>query len=315
MIRLEHIGKEYDGMDAVKDLSLSIQEGEICVLLGPSGCGKSTTLRMINKLIPASSGKIFINNKEINEYPVEELRKGIGYVVQSTGLFPHMNVEENISVVPKLLKWEKERITKKVDEMLELVGLDSAVFRKKYPQELSGGEAQRIGVARALAADPPIILMDEPFGAVDPLNRKRLQAEFLKIQKELKKTIVFVTHDVEEAIRMGNKIAIMNKGMLEAYDTPQGLIMKNENKFVKEFLGGEYAIKLLSKYTLKDVLEKTDEIVQEASMSGETNLQEAMSYMIENGFMQINVTQGEDGIGGKVTIERIVNVLKKTCEE
>src|SRR5680860_1526739 len=202
MIEFENVVKQYpDGVRAVDGLSLQVPEGEICVLIGPSGCGKTTSMRMVNRLIPMTSGRITVQGMDNREVPAEELRRKIGYAIQQIGLFPHMTVFDNIAVVPRLLEWEEDRIRKRVDQLLELVGLDPDVNRAKYPRQLSGGQQQRVGVARALGADPPIMLMDEPFGAVDPITRETLQDEFLQIQREIGKTIIFVTHDIDEAIK------------------------------------------------------------------------------------------------------------------
>lgn len=313
MITLEKVSKYYGETCAVQDLSMEIEDGKICILLGLSGCGKSTTLRMINKLIPTSAGEIFVNGKNVNDYVPEDLRQGMGYVVQSIGLFPHFTVKDNISVVPKLLKHEQERIDARVDEMLKLVGLDPSVYGKKYPHELSGGEAQRVGVARALAANPPILLMDEPFGAVDPMGRKRLQTEFQKIQKELRKTVVFVTHDVEEAIRLGDKIAIMNKGHLEEYDTPEGIIIHSQNKFVRDFLGSEYAIKVLSRISVSQLM--VDECIDEdITVLSNDNIQSALSMMIEAGKENISVADEDGTKVGAISIDAVVQALKNLEE-
>lgn len=316
MIVLENISKIYGDVAAVTNNSLNINHGEICVLLGPSGCGKSTTIRMINKLIEPSEGNIYIDNKDINDYSIEKLRRNIGYVVQSTGLFPHMTVKSNIATVPKLLKWSKQEINKRIEELLELVGLDPEKYQKKYPHELSGGEAQRVGVARALAADPPILLMDEPFGAVDPLNRKRLQNEFLKIQQKLKKTVVFVTHDVEEAIKMGTKIAVMNKGNIEEYDTPEGLILKQDNPFVKKFLGEEYAVKILSKFKAKEYMNKPacNNLESKYFIEEEDSLQTALSYMIQNSLTTVFIKDTKLETIGEIDVKNIVNILKEIGE-
>lgn len=313
MIILKDVCKKYGEIIAVNNINLEINKGEICVLLGPSGCGKSTTVRLINKLIIPSNGEIYIDDRNINDYSIEQLRRNIGYVVQSTGLFPHMTVGDNIAIVPRLLKWEKSIVENRVNEMLQLVGLSIEKYRKKYPHELSGGEAQRIGVARALAADPPIVLMDEPFGAVDPLNRKRLQNEFLKIQQELKKTVVFVTHDVEEAIKMGNNIAIMNQGKVEEVDTPEGLILRTESEFVKKFLGKEYAIKILSKYSVSQIMKNSceDLVKPEHSLNQGASLQSALAYMIEKSITSIKVKNDNGNCVGEIGIEHIVNILKE----
>lgn len=309
MIKLKNVIKKFGNQTAVDNLSLEIKKGEICAFVGESGCGKSTTLRMINRLIPFDSGSIKIDNKDINEYDPVELRRSIGYVVQSTGLFPHMNVRENISVVPRLLGWKEDEILPRVKELISLVGLDVKSYINKYPSELSGGEAQRIGVARALAANPDIILMDEPFGAVDPLNRNNLQNEFLKIQKQLKKTIIFVTHDIEEAIKMGDKIAIMSKGKLECFDSPEN-ILSSENEFVRSFLGSETYIKLLSKFNVKDWMQDKKDDDFKNIIDSNNNIKEALAIMIENGVDKINVV--EDGkIIGTVVFSDIAGIFQK----
>lgn len=309
MIKLENVIKKFGDQTAVDNLSLEIKKGEICAFVGESGCGKSTTLRMINRLIPFDSGSIKIDNKDINEYDPVELRRSIGYVVQSTGLFPHMNVRENISVVPRLLGWKEDEILPRVKELISLVGLDVKSYINKYPSELSGGEAQRIGVARALAANPDIILMDEPFGEVDPLNRNNLQNEFLKIQKQLKKTIIFVTHDIEEAIKMGDKIAIMSKGKLECFDSPEN-ILSSENEFVRSFLGSETYIKLLSKFNVKDWMQDKKDDDFKNIIDSNNNIKEALAIMIENGVDKINVV--EDGkIIGTVVFSDIAGIFQK----
>jgi osmoprotectant transport system ATP-binding protein len=247
MIRLEHVTKKYDGAAAVDDLTLEVVKGEVCVLIGPSGCGKTTTLRMINRLVEPTSGKILVDGKDIFGIKAEPLRRSIGYAIQSVGLFPHMTVGANIAVVPGLLGWEKGRIAARVSELLGLVGLDPQQYTAKYPGHLSGGESQRIGVARALAADPPILLMDEPFGAVDPLTRQRLQAWFLNLQRQLKKTIILVTHDLDEAIRLADRIAVMQAGKLVQHDTPEAILARPANKFVHDFVGVDRALKRLSR--------------------------------------------------------------------
>lgn len=309
MIKLENVIKKFGNQTAVDNLSLEIKKGEICAFVGESGCGKSTTLRMINRLIPFDSGSIKIDNKDINEYDPVELRRSIGYVVQSTGLFPHMNVRENISVVPRLLGWKEDEILPRVKELISLVGLDVKSYINKYPSELSGGEAQRIGVARALAANPDIILMDEPFGAVDPLNRNNLQNEFLKIQKQLKKTIIFVTHDIEEAIKMGDKIAIMSKGKLECFDSPEN-ILSSENEFVRSFLGSETYIKLLSKFNVKDWMQDKKDDDFKNIIDSNNNIKEALAIMIENGVDKINVVEGGKIIG-TVVFSDIAGIFQK----
>ena len=251
MINLESITKYYGNKLAVDNLSFNVNGGEVCVLIGPSGCGKTTTLRMINRLIEPSSGQIFVNGHDTSQSKPEELRKSIGYAIQSVGLFPHMTVADNIAVVPELLHWEKNRVSTRIEELLVLVGLNPVEYARKYPSQLSGGEAQRIGVARALAADPPILLMDEPFGAVDPLTRERLQAQFIRIQQEIKKTIILVTHDLDEAIRLADRIVIMEAGKLAQYDTPEVILSRPANKFVHDFIGTDRALKRLSRISIE----------------------------------------------------------------
>ena len=266
MIRLEQVTKRYGDTMAVNELSLEIEKGEVCVLIGPSGCGKTTTLRMVNRLIEPTAGHIFVNGEETGSVKPEQLRRTIGYAIQSVGLFPHMTVARNIAVVPELLHWEKERIARRTDELLTLVGLNPAEYAAKYPSQLSGGEAQRIGVARALAADPPILLMDEPFGAVDPLTRERLQAQFLQIQQEIKKTIILVTHDLDEAIRLADRIAIMKSGKLVQYDTPEVILTKPANKFVHDFVGTDRALKRLSRINIESFVKPSPSVSIDASL-------------------------------------------------
>lgn len=273
MIRLENVTRYYGDTVAVEGLSLEVKEGEVCVLIGPSGCGKTTTLRMVNRLIEPTSGHIFINGRDNGDIRPEQLRRSIGYAIQSVGLFPHMTVAANIAVVPQLLHWEKSSIADRVDELLRLVGLNPKEYSHKYPNQLSGGEAQRIGVARALAADPPILLMDEPFGAVDPLTRERLQAQFVRIQAELKKTVILVTHDLDEAIRLADRIAIMESGILVQYDTPETILSKPANRFVRDFVGADRALKRLSRISITDFIKTVPPIPITA------NLEEAASAM------------------------------------
>src|SRR5215210_3313491 len=213
MIEFKGVSKTYAGSDrpVVNDLTFNIEDGEIVVLVGPSGCGKTTTMKMINRLIEPTSGEIFLEGENVTNVNGDELRRRIGYVIQQIGLFPHMTIAANIALVPRMLGWDKQRISRRVDELLEMVGLDQATYRDRYPKQLSGGQRQRIGVARAMAADPPIMLMDEPFGAVDPITRERLQDEFIRLQQDIQKTIVFVTHDIDEAIKMGDRIAILRE--------------------------------------------------------------------------------------------------------
>ncbi len=253
MIRLEKVSKSYGTQVAVEETSLEFPDGELVVLIGPSGCGKTTTLKMINRLIEPTGGRIFIGGRDVTEVDPEALRRGIGYVIQSIGLFPHMTVAENIEVVPKLLGWDKRRREARAHELLHTIGLEPARYARAYPKELSGGQAQRVGVARALAVDPPVLLMDEPFGAVDPLTRERLQDEFLRLQAQLKKTIVMVTHDIDEAIKLGDRICVMNVGVVEQYDTPEALLAQPKSRFVRQFVGADRALKRLSRVRVRDL--------------------------------------------------------------
>ena len=248
MITLDAISKRY-GHDevAVDSLSLRVLDGELCVLVGPSGCGKTTTLRMINRLIEPTGGRILIDDTNVLTMDPVTLRRGIGYVIQQGGLFPHRRVADNVATVPRLLGWEKDRVRERVAELLELVGLDPDRYGQRFPHELSGGERQRVGVARALGADPPVLLMDEPFGAVDPVTRQRLQNQFLELQAELKKTIVFVTHDIEEAAKLGDRIAVLSKGgVLEQYDTPAEILGHPATEFVADFVGSDRGVRRLA---------------------------------------------------------------------
>jgi osmoprotectant transport system ATP-binding protein len=241
MIKFENVSKRYaDGTIAVDSLELDIQQGEFLVIIGPSGCGKTTTLKMINRLISLSDGTIYINGKKISEYDIHELRWNIGYVLQQIALFPHMTIEDNIAIVPEMRKWGKEKIKKRIYELMEMVGLDYETYANRKPSELSGGQQQRVGVVRALAADPEIILMDEPFSALDPISREKLQDDLLDLKRNLKKTTVFVTHDIQEALKLADRICLMNKGKIVQIGTPQELVANPANDFVKEFIGEKY---------------------------------------------------------------------------
>ena len=239
MIQLENVSKQFPGgSNAVLDLTLDIRDGQTCVLIGPSGCGKTTTLRMINRLIDPDSGRILVDGVDTRGVDPAALRLKMGYVIQQTGLFPHMTVAENVGTVPRLWKWDSRRIRRRVDELLDLVGLPPAEYRDRYPHQLSGGQRQRVGFARALAADPPILLMDEPFGAVDRINRERLQNEFVRIQRSVRKTVVFVTHDIEEAVLVGDRLCIMKmQAQIAQYDTPEQILARPASEYVVEFLG------------------------------------------------------------------------------
>jgi osmoprotectant transport system ATP-binding protein len=255
MIRLEKVTKIYpDGTEAVREVSFEVQKGELCVLLGPSGCGKTTTMKMINRLISATRGKIYIDGMDNTKIDENELRRNIGYAIQDIGLFPHMSVGENIGTVPALKSWPKAKRRKRAKDLLQLLRMDPDSFVDKYPRELSGGQRQRVGVARALGGDPPILLMDEPFGAIDPITRVGLQNEFLKIQETLQKTIIFVTHDIYEAIKMGDKIALMKEGRLVQYAPPADLLYRPKDEFVAGFVGADRGLKGLQLIRTKEVM-------------------------------------------------------------
>jgi osmoprotectant transport system ATP-binding protein len=247
MIRLDHVTKRFPGGQvAVRELSIEFPTGQLTTLVGPSGCGKTTTLKMINRLIEPSSGRIFHDEQDVTHIDPITLRLRMGYVIQNVGLFPHMTIADNIATVPRLLGWDHQRIRQRVDELLALVGLDPRAFGRRYPYQLSGGQRQRVGVARALGADPPILLMDEPFGAIDRIARERLQNEFLRIQREVRKTVIFVTHDIDEAIKLGDRIAVMNLGELVQYDTPAAILARPASDLVVDLLGPDRGLKRLS---------------------------------------------------------------------
>lgn len=255
-IRLDELTKRFGGQaePAVDSLSMDIPEGEIVIFVGPSGCGKTTTMKLINRLIEPTSGRIVIDGEDLMAAHPDQLRRRIGYVIQQIGLFPHMTIAENIATVPKMLGWSRARIAERVDELLTLVGLDPGTFARRYPKELSGGQRQRVGVARAMGADPDVMLMDEPFGAIDPINRDRLQNEFLRIQDEIKKTIVFVTHDIDEAIKMGDRIAILGEqSRIQQYDTPESILVNPANDFVADFIGRGAALKRCNLSRVQDI--------------------------------------------------------------
>jgi len=254
-VRYEGATKRYPGAaePAVDELTLEIPAGEICVLVGPSGCGKTTAMRMVNRTVEISSGDVLIGGSSVREREPAQLRREIGYVIQQIGLFPHRTITENIGAVPQLLGWKKDRIRERSAELLELIGLDPELG-DRYPAQLSGGQQQRVGVARALAADPLVMLMDEPFGAIDPINRERLQNEFLRLQAEIRKTVLFVTHDIDEAIKMGDRIAVMREGgRVEQYATPAELLMAPANEFVEDFVGADRALKRLALMRVGDI--------------------------------------------------------------
>ncbi|SDG56237.1 osmoprotectant transport system ATP-binding protein [Onishia taeanensis] len=299
MIRLDNLTKVFDtpkgAVTAADHISMEVPSGEICILLGPSGCGKTTSLKMINRIIRPTSGKVFINGEDTSSLDTQALRRNIGYVIQQIGLFPNMTIEENITVVPKLLGWDKAKYRERAREMMRMIALEPDAFLKRYPSELSGGQQQRIGVARALAADPPVMLMDEPFGAIDPINRAVIQDEFLKMQQDLKKTIMFVSHDIDEAIKMGDRIAIFRAGKLVQYSEPDELLAAPKNDFVESFLGEDRALKRLNLVKVRDLA--SDEIgLVRPDDSLETALKRIEEYGYQNSIVMVNDKRQPVGI-------------------
>lgn len=281
LIRLEKVSKTYPGTDvpAVAELDLEIYRGETLVLVGPSGCGKSTTLRLINRMIEPTGGRIFFEGEDVTNVNADQLRRKIGYVIQQIGLFPHRTIAENIATVPQLLGWDKDEIDARVNELIETVGLDPKIHRDRYPKELSGGQAQRVGVARAMGADPDVLLMDEPFGAVDPITRDRLQNEFLRLQDELHKTIVFVTHDIDEAIKMGDRIAILQEqSIIAQHDTPERILAHPKTEFVEDFLGSGATLKGLNLMRAREV-----ELDDVTTVKASTSREEVLKVIADSG--------------------------------
>jgi osmoprotectant transport system ATP-binding protein len=306
MIEIEAVNKAYDGRAIVADLTLSVPRGALCVLLGPSGCGKSTTLRMINRLVPFDSGTIRVGSEDVLRVAPEMLRRRIGYAIQSTGLFPHWRVEDNIATVPRLVGWPAARLRDRVDELLTLLRLDPAIYRGKYPHQLSGGEQQRVGVARALAADPDVLLMDEPFAAVDPITRDALQSELLRIHKATGKTIVFVTHDIEEALRLATVIAIMERGRLAQTGTPLDIIERPASDFVRNFVGVQgIGLKLLSVRRVADRMRLSETADGEAIFDDAT-LADALTAMIARRVDRLPVANARGDVAGTITLADLV---------
>ena len=295
---------------AVSNLTLEVPAGEICVLIGPSGSGKTTAMQMVNRLIPMTSGDISVDGRSIGDLDETELRRGIGYVFQQIGLFPHMTTEDNIGTVPKLLGWKKERIRARAKELLELVGLDPDDDLRRYPSEFSGGQRQRIGVARAMAADQPLMLMDEPFGAVDPIARDRLQDDFLRLHKEVPKTVVFVTHDIDEAIKMGHRVAILRDGELVQYDTPDNILAKPANDFVADFVGADRGLKRLRVWRLADLdLDPPPDDADGPTARADMSLRDALSLMLVEGRERLTVVDDDDRPAGTVALASITRLI------
>ncbi len=317
MIRLEGVTKRYPGVSrpAVDHLDLDIPEGTICVLIGPSGCGKTTSMRMVNRLIEPTAGRILVAGEDVSGTDPVRLRRTIGYVIQQVGLFPHMSVAENVATVPALLGWPKPRIAARVEEMLTLVGLEPREFLRRFPGELSGGQRQRVGVARALAADPPVMLMDEPFGAVDPIVRERLQSEFLAILRRLRKTIILVTHDIDEAIRMGDRLALMKDGLLMQYDTPDRILAAPRDAFVAEFLGIDRGLKRLALVTAGEAAGPSPAPAGSPRIASATTLRDALSILLTEGADAAAVVGADGASLGSLTLAAIRHRLAAGADQ
>ena len=317
MIRLVGVGKTYaDGTVAVQELDLDVPRGAIVVLVGPSGCGKSTTLKMVNRLIEPTTGRIFLDGRDITRGDPVELRRHIGYVIQQVGLFPHQTIRANVATVPSLLGWDRRRAAARADELLDLVGLDPAQYAGRYPHQLSGGQRQRVGVARALAADPPVLLMDEPVGAVDPIVRTRLQDEFLRLQRELGKTVILVTHDIDEAVRLGDKVAVFaTGGRLAQYDEPASLLGRPADEFVSEFVGASRGLRRLSVTPIRDEdLEPLDGREPAETVPATGTLEDAHATMLRRDDGRVGVTRDGRTVG-VLTPEAVHRALRRSVND
>ncbi len=325
-LELRGVSKRYSGQrePAIAELSFTVPAGEVCVLVGPSGSGKTTAMRLINRMIPLSSGDILLGGRSVLDREPRELRREIGYVIQQIGLFPHQTIAENIATVPRLLSWPKERIAARVSELLKMIGLDEEGMGERYPAQLSGGQRQRVGVARALAADPPLMLMDEPFGAIDPINRAKLQDEFLGLQAKVRKTIVFVTHDIDEAIKMGDRIAILREGgVLAQYDTPKAILARPADDFVARFVGADRGIKRLSLTKLEEIrlLEPNGQGASARRVPAQASVKDALSMLLTAHGEPLAVVDGaENGNGdgrvlGLVTLSHLERLIAEEADE
>ncbi|MFE2246693.1 ABC transporter ATP-binding protein [Streptomyces lavendulae] len=314
MIRFEHVTKRYpDGTTAVEDLSFEVAEGELVTLVGPSGCGKTTTMKMVNRLVEPTSGRILLDGEDIAAADPVALRRRIGYVIQQVGLFPHKTVLENTATVPRLTGTPKARARARAAELLELVGLDPAVYGKRYPEQLSGGQRQRVGVARALAADPPVLLMDEPFGAVDPVVRERLQNEFLALQKTVRKTILLVTHDLEEAVRLGDRIAVYGHGTIEQFARPAEVLAAPANAYVASFVGADRGLRRLAVTPVEAAdLAPAQGPAPAGTVSLGASLREALAALLQEDSGRIGVTDPDTGaLAGVLTPEGVHRALRR----
>ena len=307
MIEIRVLVKNFAGAThpAVDRLTLTIAQGEVCVLIGPSGCGKTTTMRIINRMVEPDSGSVLVGGRDVMAIDPVELRRSIGYVIQQVGLFPHWSIADNVATVPRLLGWTPARIAARVDELLALVGMEPSLYRDRFPRALSGGQKQRVGVARALAADPPVMLMDEPFGAIDPITRARLQDEFLRILRGLRKTIVFVTHDIDEAIKMGDRIAILRDGKLVQFDTPEAILSAPADAFVEQFVGADRALKRLARLSAQGAMTALAGAVPAQSIAAEASLRDALARMFASGDDALTVIGEGDRPIGIVTLASI----------
>lgn len=309
-IVFDHATKRYPGTEkaAVEDLSFTVPAGEICILVGPSGAGKTTAMKLVNRLIELDSGDIRIDGTSVRDHDVTELRRGIGYVIQQVGLFPHMTVADNVATVPRLLGWSRARIRERTGELLELVGLEPE-YAKRYPAQLSGGQRQRVGLARALAVDPPLMLMDEPFGALDPITRDRLQAEFLRLHDDVRKTVIFVTHDIDEAIKLGDRIALLREGgHLAQYATPDDMLAHPADDFVARFVGADRGLKRLALRRLADI-ELEPATARGPTAPAGTTLRDALSLMMSEGADPLVVVDEAGTPIGQISVARIGGLL------
>jgi osmoprotectant transport system ATP-binding protein len=312
VIELDHISKLYDGRRVVDDLSLQVAQGSVCVLIGPSGCGKSTTLRMINALVTADEGRILVDGQDVRAVDPAELRRRIGYVIQSGGLFPHWSVADNIATVPRLLRWPEAKVSARVAELVRLVGLDGIDTDRRFPHQLSGGQQQRVGVARALAADPPVLLMDEPFGALDPVTRRSLQDELRAIHASTGKTIVFVTHDMDEALKLADRVVVMDGGRIVQDGPPHAIVTDPASDLIRGFVGGEEALlRLLARLTVADAMRAVETATDAVTIGKDESLSVALSRMLVHGRLPLSVLASDGQPVGRLTFEDLSAVLAR----
>ncbi|MEU9015469.1 ABC transporter ATP-binding protein [Streptomyces sp. NPDC048479] len=313
-IELTDVSKTYAGQaePAVESFSMVIPAGELVCFVGPSGCGKTTTMKMVNRLIEPTSGRITMNGEDLLSLNPHELRRRIGYVIQQIGLFPHMSIADNVALVPRMLGWGKRRTAERVDELLDLVGLEPGRFRSRYPRQLSGGQQQRVGVIRALAADPPVMLMDEPFGATDPITRERLQNEFLALQRRLRKTIIFVTHDFEEALRLGDRIAVLGeRSRIVQYDTPDGILAEPADDYVRSFVGGQAAIKRLGLIRAGDLDLLPAGSASLPSVTVDATLRDVLDAIVAHRTQRIAVLDADGAVRGELDFDALTGAADK----